>query len=168
MSVRDIFAALQEQEVDRLQQVASAIQTFHANATKASLKHADTRDRSAPRIGRLREVAATALLYSTLPGKVPEITSIQSGVAAELSGGSRISRRRRGLPRWLRFENCVFPNERIWTLGGACAGLGSKIPEICQWNCTQYRRLPWVCCGVVWVGTCKSYPKCNQGMVWHA
>ena len=24
----------------------------------------------------------------------------------------------RGLPRWLRFENFVCQNERIWTLGG--------------------------------------------------
>ena len=29
---------------------------------------------------------------------------------------------RRGLPRQLRFEYFVCQNERIWTLGGACAG----------------------------------------------
>ena len=61
VSVRDIFAALQDQEVDCLQQVVNAIQTFHANANHSQLKHAETRDRSAPRIGKLQEVVTTAI-----------------------------------------------------------------------------------------------------------
>ena len=37
-------------------------------------------------------------------------------------GGRGPRRGGRGLPRRLRFENFVCQNERIWTLGGACAG----------------------------------------------
>ena len=36
--------------------------------------------------------------------------------------GGRGLRKGRRLPRQLRFENFVCENERIWTLGGACAG----------------------------------------------
>ena len=47
MSVRDLFAALQEPEIDRLQQLAASVQTFNR---RESLKRTETCDRSAPYI----------------------------------------------------------------------------------------------------------------------
>ena len=47
VSVRDLFAALQEPEIDRLQQLAASVQTFNR---RESLKRTETYDRSAPYI----------------------------------------------------------------------------------------------------------------------
>ena len=42
---------------------------------------------------------------------------------------------RRGLPRWLRFKNFVYQNERIWTLRGACAGQAPRSANTLVTNC---------------------------------
>ena len=47
VSVRDLFAALQEPEIDRLQQLAASVQSFNR---RESLKRTETCDRSAPYI----------------------------------------------------------------------------------------------------------------------
>ena len=70
-----------------------------------------------------------------------KITSDICGKGSTCSGGSRISRRGRG-PRWgarghprrLRFENFVFQNERIWTLGGRAPGTPPLDPPM---TCTS-------------------------------
>ena len=75
--------------------------------------------------GSIRQITQT-IPYRNTYCKTKSLSSLRVEVIIykiiSNSGGSRISRRGRKLPRRLRFENFVCRNERIWTLGGACAG----------------------------------------------